>query len=186
MVPNARYDSVAVTLHWVTALCIITLIPLGFFMGDLPISIKFSAYALHKSLGITVLALSIFRVVWRLMNPPPPLPQTMKPIERALANAAHGLLYFLIIAMPLTGWIFVSATPKFPIVFFWLGEVPFLPMPEGIDAKATSEQFKELHETLAYGAIVLITLHIAAALKHHFIMRDNVLTRMLPHWRKNA
>ena len=104
----------------------------------------------------------------------------------ARANHTSPPWPIIIIAMPLTGWIFVSATPKFPIVFFWLGEVPFLPMPEGIDAKATSEQFKELHETLAYGAIVLITLHIAAALKHHFIMRDNVLTRMLPHWRKNA
>ena len=183
---QTRYDPVAVTLHWIIACAIIALIPLGFFMGDLPIAIKFTGYALHKSLGITVLALSIFRVIWRLMNPPPPVPETTKPYERLLAHTAHGLLYFLIVAMPLTGWIFTSATPKFPIVFFWLGEVPFLPMPEGINLKVTHDLFNELHEALGYGAIFLVTLHIAAALKHHFIMHDNVLTRMLPRWRSHA
>ena len=183
---NARYDSVAVTLHWVTAICIIAMIPLGFFMGDLPISIKFDAYAVHKSIGITVLGLSIFRLVWRLMNPPPALPTGMKNYEYILAKLTHWLFYFLIIAMPLSGWIFVSASQKYPTVYFWMGEVPFLPMPEGIDAKATNELFKEFHETLAYGAIALITLHIAAALKHRFIMRDDVLARMLPNRRKRA
>ena len=183
---KTRYDAVAMSLHWLTALCIFLLIPLGFFMEDFPIAVKFAAYAFHKSLGITVLALSVFRVVWRLMNPPPPLPATIKPVERLLAHGAHALLYFLIIAMPLTGWIFVSATPKYPIIFFWLGQVPFLPMPEGIDAKATADQFKELHETFAYGAIGLISIHVLAALKHHFILRDGVLARMMPHGRNHA
>ena len=180
--PQLRYDPIAVSLHWIIALSIITMIPLGFFMGDLPITIKFSAYTLHKSLGITILALSVFRLIWRFMNPPPALPDGMKPIEKLLANTAHWLLYFLMVAMPLTGWLMVSASRKYPTIYFWLGEVPFIPMPAGIDGKATTDMFKEYHETLAYGAIFLVTLHVAAAIKHHVIVKDTVLTRMLPMW----
>lgn len=175
-----RYDPVAVTLHWVIACAIITMIPLGFFMGDLPISIRFDAYAFHKSLGITVLALSVFRLIWRLLNPPPALPKTLKPYERMLAKATHWLFYFLIIAMPLSGWLMVSASAKYPTVFFWFAEVPFIPMPEGIDKKATNALFKEYHELLAYGALGLIALHVGAALKHHYILKDSALLRMLP------
>ena len=186
MQPSAtpRYDPVAVTLHWVIALAIIVMIPLGFFMGDLPISIKFDAYIFHKSLGITVLTLSVFRLIWRFMNPPPALPIGMKPIEKLLAHTAHWLLYFLMIAMPLTGWLMVSASSKYPTVFFWFAEVPFIPMPVGIDGKATAEWFNETHELLAFGAIALISLHLFAALKHHFIYKDTTLTRMLPTWLK--
>lgn len=179
---TARYDPVAVTLHWVTALTIIAMIPFGFFMGDLPITLKFSAYALHKSIGLTVLTLSIFRLVWRLLNPPPALPAGMKPYEVFAAKATHWLFYALIIAMPLTGWLMVSASQKYPTIFFWLGEVPFLPMPEGIDKKETAHLFNEYHELLAFGAIALILLHVGAALKHHFVNRDTVLTRMLPRF----
>lgn len=175
-----RYDPVAVTLHWVIAFSIISMIPLGFFMGDLPISIRFDGYAVHKSLGLTVLALSIFRFIWRLLNPPPALPSGMKPHERKLAKLTHWLFYLLIVAMPLSGWLMVSASRKYPTVYFWLGEVPFIPMPVGIDGKATAEFFNQYHELLAYGALVLIVLHIGAALKHHFINKDSVLTRMLP------
>lgn len=180
MAEKLRYDPVAITLHWVIAISILCMIPLGFFMEDLPISIRFDAYAFHKSLGLTVLALSIFRFVWRLMNPPPALPATMKPVEKLAAHAAHWGLYFLIVAMPLSGWLMVSASRKYPTIFFWLGEVPFIPMPEGIDGKTTADMFKEYHETLAYGAIFLVILHVAAALKHHLIVKDDVLMRMLP------
>lgn len=180
--PSTRYDPIAVTLHWLIAFSILAMIPLGFFMGDLPVSVKFDAYAVHKSLGITILALSLFRLLWRLMNPPPALPEGMKPHEKLLAHAAHWVLYFLMIAMPLTGWLMVSASKKYPTIFFWMGEVPFIPMPMGIDGKATAETFGEIHEMLAIGAIFLVALHVAAALKHHCIVKDNVLTRMLPVW----
>ena len=182
-----RYDPVAVTLHWLIALSIIAMIPLGFFMGDLPMSIRFDAYALHKSIGITVLALSIFRLIWRLMNPPPALPLTMSASEKFLAQSAHWFLYFLIVAMPLSGWLMVSAAPKYPTVYFWTGEVPFIPMPPDIDAKATARFFAIYHQRFAYGALFLIIVHVGAALKHHFINRDTVLLRMLPLWlqRKN-
>ncbi len=156
------------------------MIALGLIMEDLPISIRFDAYAFHKSLGITVLALSVFRLIWRLLNPPPALPGNLKPYERLLAKATHWLFYFLIIAMPLSGWLMVSASRKYPTVYFWLTEVPFIPMPAGIDAKLTAEMLGDIHGILANGAIVLIVLHVGAALKHHYILKDSVLVRMLP------
>ncbi len=182
---NARYDSVAITLHWFIALAIILLIPMGFFMGDFPDAIKFPSYTIHKSLGIVVLALSMLRFVWRLMNPPPALPAGMKPYEITLSKLTHWVFYFLIIAMPLSGWLMVSASQKYPTVFFWLGEVPFLPMPEGIDKKATAHMFKEYHELLAFGALGLLALHVGAALKHQFINRDNLFARMMPRFLKH-
>lgn len=175
-----RYDPVAVTLHWVIALLILCLVPFGFFMGDLEGALRGDAYTLHKSLGLCVLALSLFRFMWRLLNPPPALPDGMPAFEQFLAKAAHWVFYFLIIAMPLTGWLMVSASKKYPTMLFWQAEVPFIPMPEGIDGKATAHLFNLYHEWLAIGAIALITLHIAAALKHHFVNRDTVLRRMLP------
>ena len=156
------------------------MIPLGMLMENASISIRFDLFAFHKSLGITVLVLSIFRLIWRLLNPPPVLPAQLTPIEKFFAHLAHWGLYFLMIAMPLTGWLMVSAAPKFPTVFFWMGEVPFIPMPEGINGKMTAMMFKEYHYWLAIGAIVLVTAHILAALKHHFITKDSILLRMLP------
>lgn len=178
--PKLRYDPVAVFLHWFIALSIIVMIPLGLFMDDLPISIRFDAYAFHKSLGLVVLTLSLFRLIWRFMNPPPALPASMKPWEKLAANTVHWVLYFLMFAMPLTGWLMVSATKKYPTVFFWSFEVPFIPMPGGIDAKETHEMFENLHLYLAYGAIALVLGHVGAALKHHFIVKDGVLYHMLP------
>lgn len=178
----ARYDPIAITLHWVIACSILLMIPLGLFMGDLPLSIRFDAYIFHKSLGIVILALSLFRLVWRLLNPPPALPGHMGAFEKLGARVSHWGFYFLMIAMPLTGWLMVSASKKFPTVFFWLGEVPFLPMPEAFSGKEAAHMFNEYHEVLAYGALLLLALHLSAALKHHFINRDTVLTRMLPRF----
>lgn len=182
----ARYDPVAIGLHWAVALLMLLMLALGNVMGDLPLRLKFDAYALHKSVGLLVLALSIFRVIWRLMNPPPPLPAGMKRHERLLAHAAHAGLYFLILALPLTGWLLVSADPKYPTIFFWLGEAPFIPMPAGIDGKATAHQFEELHELLASSAIALIVLHVGAALYHQRVRRDHLMARMLPRARRRG
>ena len=175
-----RYDPVAVTLHWVIAISIILMIPMGLLMEDLPITIRVDVYIFHKSLGLTVLGLSIFRFIWRLLNPPPELPDTMRPIDKLVANTVHWMLYFLMIAMPLTGWLMVSASKKFPTIFFWLLEIPFLPLPEILDGKVNAKMFKEYHYWLAIGAAVLIIGHIGAALQHHFIKRDGILQRMLP------
>ncbi len=177
-----RYDPVAVALHWLIALSIIVMIPLGLFMGDLPADLKLDAYIFHKSLGILILALSLFRLVWRFLNPPPALPSHMKPFEKLGAKFSHWGFYFLIIAMPLTGWLMVSASKKYPTIFFWFSEVPHLPMPEAYSGKEAAGLFHDYHLYLAYGALVLLVLHVGAALKHHFVNRDTVLTRMLPRF----
>lgn len=178
-----RYDPVAITLHWLIAGLMIPMLCVSFFLGDLPDSIKGDAYTMHKSIGITVLALSLFRLMWRLLNPPPALPTGLKPWERRAAKTTHWLFYVLMLAMPMTGWLMVSASKKYPTVYFWLAEVPFLPLPAGIDSKATAKAFSESHELIAIAGLVLLALHIGAALKHRFIYRDGVLTRMLPERR---
>jgi len=177
-----RYNAVAVFLHWTIAILILGMIALGLTMEDFPISIRFLAINLHKSFGITILALSVFRLIWRLMHRPPTLPAEMPAWEKLAAQLSHWGFYFLMIAMPLSGWIFVSGYAKYPTVFFTLFEIPHLPMPEGVDGKAVGAQAKWLHYWLAMGTLGLVALHVAAALKHHFINHDSVLRRMLPMW----
>lgn len=180
---TVRYDPVAVFLHWTMALLIIAMLIVGLTMEDYSQNIRFLAYNLHKATGITILGLSVFRLVWRFMNPPPALPARLKPWERVCAQLAHWGLYALMIGMPLSGWLMVSAKPKYPIVFFGLGEAPFIPMPADASlVKSIRGLSYEAHELLAYGAIALIILHASAALKHHFIGRDTVLVQMLPRF----
>ena len=175
-----RYDPVAIFLHWSIALMILLMLPMGFLMEDAPSSLKPLIYNLHKSIGLTIIALSLFRIVWRLLNPPPALPDSMPRSQKILAHAAHWALYAFIIGMPLSGWLMVSATAKYPIDFFGLGIAPFLPMPHLEDAKATGHMLTEWHESIAYGGIALLVVHIGAALKHHFVAHDGILQRMLP------
>lgn len=178
----SRYNSVAIFLHWTIALLILGMIVLGLTMEDFPIKYRFLAFNLHKSIGLTILMLSLFRLYWRLTHRPPALPEKMKAWERFAAHASHWAFYFLIIAMPLTGWITVSADAKFPTVFFTLFEVPQFPLPAAYDTHAVHEQFESLHYWLAMGTLALLVLHVGAALKHHFLDHDSVLRRMLPLW----
>lgn len=177
-----RYNKVAVLLHWTIALLIIGMIALGLTMGDYSIKYKFLAYNLHKSFGLTVLVLSLFRLFWRFTHKPPAFPDSMKAWEKTGAHLGHLVLYFLMIAMPLSGWIMVSADAKYPTVFFSLFEVPQFPLPAAYDTNVTHEQFEWLHYWLAISAIVLVIGHTLAALKHHFVNHDTVLRRMLPLW----
>jgi cytochrome b561 len=177
-----RYDPVAVALHWTIAIAIIIMIPFGLLLEDIPKELQGTAYGLHKSIGITILVLSVFRLVWRLLNPPPALPEGMKPLERTLAKAGHWAFYVLMLGMPMTGWLLVSAAQKYPTILFWMAEVPYLPLPADMVNKDTAEMFGEVHELLAYGTLALLVLHVGAALKHHLVYKDNVLTRMLPLW----
>ncbi|MBI1238963.1 MAG: cytochrome b [Alphaproteobacteria bacterium] len=178
-----RYGTVAMLLHWTIALLILSLIAVGLYMSGLPNSDpqKFELYQLHKSFGLTVLALSVVRVVWRLMHPVLPLPAGMKTWERVLAYATHIAFYVLMFAIPLFGWAMVSASPlQIPTFYFGLFQVPHLPVaPEGGD-RDLAGAFAELHEILALSTLAVLALHIAGALKHHFIERDDVLIRMLP------
>ena len=181
-----RYGSVAMTFHWVIALLVIANIAFGLYMGDLPRTDpnKFMIVQLHKSIGLTVLILSLARLAWRLMNPVPPLPLGMNPFLRLAGRASHFLLYFLIVFIPLSGYVMVSASPLGNgTLFYGLFTWPNLPFFAGM----TREALHPLHETLvtthvllAWSAIVLLPIHILAALYHQFVRGDDVLRRMIP------
>jgi cytochrome b561 len=145
-------------------------------------SLQFDIYQLHKSLGITVLVLSMARLLWRLANPPPALPSTLRRWEAALARVTHIGFYVLMIALPLSGWMMVSASVwNIPAVVFGLFTLPHLPVLGTLqDKKPVEDALKEVHEALAIGIFVLLLLHVAAALKHHFVLHDDTLARMLP------
>lgn len=180
----AHYGSVAMFLHWTIALLIIVNICLGLYFPDLPRADpnKFVIAQIHKSIGLTVLMLSVLRVLWRLVNPVPPLPADLNPGLKLAARTSQFLLYVLIVAIPLSGWIMVSAT-RVPTNFFFLVDWPHLPVFDALDQAAkhdAHEQWEDIHSWLAWSAIALIPLHIAGALYHQFIRRDDVLKQMMP------
>lgn len=181
----SRYSTVAVVLHWLIALLVIGQIAGGLYMEKIPdaeAARKFEFYQLHKSFGFTILVLTIGRLAWRLTHRPPPLPAGMAAWERAAARSTHALFYALLLGVPLLGWAYVSVAPlNIPTVLFGIVELPHLPFFAGVeDRKDTAEFFEEFHEIAAKGIIALLILHVAAALKHHFINGDDVLARMLP------
>jgi cytochrome b561 len=181
-----RYGTVAVTLHWLIAVAIICMIGFGYYLSTLPITDPslYRLVQLHKSIGLTILVLSALRIVWRLVNPVPPLPDTLSKPMKVLARATHILLYVVIVAIPLSGWAMASASPLgIPTVWFGLFEWPHIaPLAHlPFDRKdATEEAIHTVHAWLAYGTAVLLVLHVGAALLHHYLMRDDTLRRMLP------
>ena len=183
---RTRYGNVAMTLHWLIAIAIILNICLGLYMSDLPRGDPnlFAIVQFHKSVGLTVLALSLARVVWRLVNPVPPLPDTMSPALRVFAHATHFLLYCLIFLIPLSGWAMVSASPLgLPTVYFGLFQwphIPFLAELPRAQKIPLRHEFGRFHEWFAWSAIILIPIHVLGALYHQFIRGDDVLKRMVP------
>ena len=176
------YGTVAVTLHWLIAIAILVNIRYGVTMVD---NEDYAAYQTHKSLGITILALSLLRLAWRLANPPPPLPAHMPRWERFAAHASHWAFYALMIGVPLGGWLYISASPTSDYVttkVWGLFELPLIPpLPDLADRKAIADRLEDAHAVMGfYGFLGLMALHVAAALKHHFWDRDTVLTRMTP------
>lgn len=183
MAARTRYDAVAMTLHWVIALGILTQIAMGWGMTTftLPLLLKFKIYQLHKSIGITVLLAVALRIVWRFTHVPPPLPEDMPLLERRVAAGTHYLLYLLMAAIPLTGWLVASVSPlQIPIVLYGRLPWPFLPVPPGWVSHAADHMAGNVHAWLAYGALGLVVLHVLAALRHHFVLHDDVLRRMWP------
>lgn len=175
-----RYGTVAMALHWVIAFAIVGMLIVGKYMHDLPNDDpnKFALYQLHKSFGITILVLTVARIGWRLTHPAPPLPPGMPAWQRWGAHLSHFGLYALMLAIPLTGWAVASSSPLgIPTMLFGAVELPHLPVGTTED---TNEFFGEAHELLGNLMIGLLILHVAAALKHHFVDRDTVLRRMLP------
>lgn len=193
---NTRYTAVAITLHWVLAILALAMIPVGWWMGDAVLEKEtrdqaLQVFPIHKAIGMTILALTVVRIVWRLTHKAPPLPQRMAAWEKFAARATHLLFYALLLALPLTGWVYSSigwseAFKSFvsvPLLWFGLFEIPPFPgvqtLPEDT-RRALGETAIEVHSKLAWAMIVLAGLHVAAALKHQFVNRDDVLSRMIP------
>jgi cytochrome b561 len=179
-----RYGLVAMLLHWLIAALIVGMLALGLTMVRLTpgSALQFELYQLHKSIGITILALSLVRLGWRLGNPTPPLPAAMAPWERMLARATHVGFYGLMVALPLSGWMMVSASAwNIPTMLFGVVHLPHLPVLSTLENKKPVEDvLKEVHELLGWSILLLLALHVAGALKHHLMLKDDVLVRMLP------
>lgn len=177
---SARYTRTAIALHWLLALLLLGLFVVGLYMTSLPFSPqRLKLYNWHKWAGIVVLTLSFLRLLWRLTHRPPALPEAVQAAmpawQRLAHHGTHGALYGLFFAIPLLGWAYSSAA-GFPIVVFGV-----LPLPDFMPVdKALAEAIKPWHGYAAYALAALVVLHVAAALKHQFVDRDSLLTRMLP------
>lgn len=187
--PISRYSAVAIGLHWLIAALILGNIVLAWTFKATPQGLAwFKLIQLHKSIGITVLLLSVLRLGWRLMNPPPP--ETLRPWERVASQVVHWGFYVIMIAMPLTGWIMVSAsTLNLPTMLYGVVPWPHLGFIHGLapDARKAWSRFGETgHGLLAWLAYALILLHVSAALKHWLIDRDPVIGRMIPFLARGA
>lgn len=175
-----RYTRTAIALHWGIAALILINLALGLFHESLLDGIKW-VIPIHKAIGITVLALTLFRIVWRLTHPAPPLPAEMPRWERWAAHVVHFLIYFYILGLTLTGWMLSSGSRKHPIEWFGLFEVPYLPV-----SKETGHWAHGAHGILGWILLALLVVHVAAALFHQFAQKDGVLHRMLPWVRPAA
>jgi cytochrome b561 len=170
----ARYTQPAVLLHWAIALLILGLFPLGLYMVELPVSPdKLKLYSYHKWAGVTVFLLAALQLAWRWRHAPPPLPVSLPPWQRHAAHRLHGVLYMLMLAVPLTGWWMGSA---YGFTTSWFG---VLPLPDLLPRdEALGDALRLVHEYLNYVFMVCVTGHVGAALKHQLIDRDGMLYRM--------
>lgn len=169
-----HYSRIARVLHWTIALCIIAGLALGLLHDPLE-DVFPSAMWLHKSLGFTVLGLTVVRLGWRLTHRPPALPGEMPAWEKLLAHLTHIFFYALMLILPMSGWIFSSAG-EYPLNWFGLVDVPKFGVTKQDPIAGIAH---EAHELLGFLMLGLVVLHVAAALRHHFILKDRVLARML-------
>jgi cytochrome b561 len=172
----ARYGAVAQALHWIVVALIITQFTLAWMADDLPIGLhKLALLARHKSIGITIMGLAALRLAWRLVNPSPALPPQTSRLQRWAAHTAHALLYVLLFAVPLMGWL-MSSAKNYTVSWFNLFALPNLVAPN----EDLFKLFREAHEALAITLLTIAVVHALAALKHEFVDKDNVLRHMLP------
>ena len=173
------YTGTAQTLHWLMAAGLFALLALGFYMHDLPLSPeKLQLYSWHKWAGVTAFLLLLTRLAWRLLHAPPALPRHMPTAAVRLARVGHAALYVLMAAIPLTGWL-MSSAKRFQTVYFGI-----LPPPDLVGKdKELGDLLALAHRGLNIGFIALLAGHVGAALKHHFIDKDDILARMLPRRR---
>ncbi len=172
-----RYDTLSIAIHWITTILFLGLCAVGIMManGVFEPPLRYQVYNLHKSIGVTILGLTLFRIVWRFIKPAPALPNTIKPRDKFAAHTAHKLLYLALIAIPLSGWLMSNAF-GFGAPFF-----DFFTLPALIEKNPSlGKIFSSAHTFGAFAALALIGVHALAALYHHYKERDVVLWRMLP------
>lgn len=174
--PDARYTGIAIGLHWLIAFAIIGTFSVGLYMHDLPLSPqKLKIYSWHKWAGVTIFMCVVLRLFWRLTHRPPELPAAMPAWQRKVAEATHLLLYGLMFAVPLSGWL-MSSAKGFQTVWFGI-----LPLPDLLEKnKDMGDLLQQAHVLLNFSMAALVGAHLGAALKHHFIDRDDILARMIP------
>lgn len=170
-----RYAKVAIWLHWLIGIAVLANIALAMLTEGMPKETHRAAMGVHKALGIAILALTILRIVWRLGHKPPPLPSGTPGWQRPLSKAVHFLFYLLLILLPLSGWVWMSAADR-PIDFFGLFTVPNIVGPN----ESLADMMHDRHELLGLTMLGLAALHILAALKHQFVDRTGLIGRMNP------
>ena len=176
---TARYGSVAIALHWTSAALVVAGFALGLWMTGLDLSpATLRYYAWHKWIGVTVFVTAAARLAWRVAVPPPPWPDRVPPWQRRAAAAVHRLLYVLLLAVPVSGWLYGSASG---VQVVYLGVLP-LPNPIGKDREG-ARWLLLLHQTLNFTLAAAVTVHVAAAWWHGVVLRDGVPARMLPRRR---
>ena len=171
---NTTYTPVAKGLHWLMAVLILGLLALGIYMSDLPLSPqKLELYSWHKWFGVTVFLLLWLRLAWRVTHRPPALPETLSAPMRLAAHAGHAALYLLMLAIPLSGWL-MSSAKGFQTVWFGV-----LPIPDllGRD-RELGDLLQQVHKLLNLLLMLTLAGHVAAALWHHFVLKDDTLRRM--------
>lgn len=184
MTATNTYTRMAIRLHWVIAVLIICLLIGGTLMGYIPkdnSTLRAMVYNWHKTIGMLILALSIFRLVWRLTHKPPALPSDITGLPKLISKITHIFFYVFMIAMPLIGWSIIS-TSRFPSKLFNAFPMPELPFWQDLAKEPkhdVHEFFENAHEKLAYIAVALILLHVFAAIKHHKAGGD-IMVRMIP------
>jgi cytochrome b561 len=176
-VASHRYTAVAILLHWLVALLILGSFVVGTYMVNLDLSPwKLKVYSWHKWTGVTIFLLVAIRLAWRVTHQPPALPAATPEWQRHAAAIAHALLYLLMLAVPLSGWV-MSSAGGFPVVYFGVLQLPDLVAKD----KELFELMKSVHFALNKALLALVVLHVAAAIKHHYVDRDDVFARMTPY-----
>ena len=173
---TVRYSRVAMWLHWIIAALIIANLLLGFFRTEFDRDARAWVMFFHKSTGLAILLLSLWRLVWRVRHRPPPFDPALQPWEALLARAAHAMFYVLMFVIPLTGLLVVSKSGR-PTSFFGIVNVPALPFGRSEEAH---EFWEGVHGILGYVILALIVLHVAGAVKHHLQGHRHLIGRMGP------
>lgn len=195
MKQSQRYSKIAILLHWLIAIAIFSMFALGWYMDELPkeapkqmafdlfdwgvytwqlaeeASPRTFYFNLHKSIGVTIFALILLRLIWRMLNKPPAMLASYKAWERKLATGTHHMLYLFMVAIPVSG-IIMATYSKYGVKWFGMDLIP------GLDDKNMRDLFKEIHEIVGFVLLILLVLHIGGALKHKFIDKDDTLKRM--------